>query len=109
MIVLAQNRCISCMNPIDSPVCPYCGYPAHRQNETHQLPVGTMLRGRYQVGRVLGQGGFGITYIAWDTLMENVVAVKEFYPGSTVNRNADHSAAVAVTVSVQCTIGIFFL
>jgi len=91
---LAQNRCISCMNVIDSPVCPYCGYPVHNQTQPHQLPVGTMLRGRYQVGRVLGQGGFGITYIAWDTLMENVVAVKEFFPGSTVNRNTAYSPTV---------------
>lgn len=91
---MAQNRCISCMNVIDSPVCPYCGYPVHSQTQPHQLPVGTMLRGRYQVGRVLGQGGFGITYMAWDTLMENVVAVKEFYPGSTVNRNTAYSPTV---------------
>ena len=91
---MAQNRCISCMNVIDSPVCPYCGYPVHNQTQPHQLPVGTMLRGRYQVGRVLGQGGFGITYMAWDTLMENVVAVKEFFPGSTVNRNTAYSPTV---------------
>ena len=94
MRILAQTRCISCMNAIDSAVCPYCGYPVHTRNEPHQLPVGTMLRGRYQVGRVLGQGGFGITYMAWDTLMENVVAVKEFFPGSTVNRNTAYSPTV---------------
>lgn len=82
------------MNVIDSPVCPHCGYPVHSQTQPHQLPVGTMLRGRYQLGRVLGQGGFGITYIAWDTLMENVVAVKEFFPGSTVNRNTAYSPTV---------------
>ena len=98
---MAHDRCISCLNPIDSPVCPHCGYPVHRQNEIHQLPVGTVLRGRYRLGRVLGQGGFGITYMAWDTLMETVVAVKEFYPGSTVNRNADLSAAVQCNTAMM--------
>ena len=48
--------CISCQNTIESPVCPHCGYPVHSQNEPHQLPVGTLLRNRYQVGKVLGQG-----------------------------------------------------
>ena len=86
--------CISCQNTIDLPVCPYCGYPVQPQNEPHQLPVGTMLRNRYQVGRVLGQGGFGITYLGRDTLMETTVAIKEFYPSGVVNRRSEVSTHV---------------
>ena len=86
--------CISCQKTIESPVCPYCGYPAKPQNEPHQLPVGTMLRGRYQVGQVLGQGGFGITYLGRDTLLETTVAIKEFYPSGIVTRD-NGSARVA--------------
>ena len=86
--------CISCQNTIDSPVCPHCGYPAHSQNEPHQLPVGTLLRNRYQVGKVLGQGGFGITYLGRDTLMETTVAIKEFYPSGVVNRRSEMSTQV---------------
>ena len=89
-----ERRCISCQVPIDSEVCPYCGYPVHSQSEAHQLPVGTMLRNRYQVGRVLGQGGFGITYLGWDTLMETTVAIKEFYPSGVVNRRSEVSTHV---------------
>jgi len=89
-----ERRCVSCQAPIDSEVCPYCGYPVHSQSEPHQLPVGTMLRNRYQLGKVLGQGGFGITYVGWDTLMETVVAVKEFYPTGVVNRRSEVSTHV---------------
>ena len=86
--------CISCQGHIDSPVCPHCGYPVRPQNESHQLPVGTMLRNRYQVGKVLGQGGFGITYVGRDTLLETTVAIKEFYPSGMVNRRNDVSTRV---------------
>ena len=86
--------CISCQNTIESPVCPHCGYPVHSQNEPHQLPVGTLLRNRYQVGKVLGQGGFGITYLGRDTLMETTVAIKEFYPSGVVNRRSEMSTQV---------------
>ena len=87
-----EQRCLSCMQMIEGDNCPYCGYPSRITNESHQLAVGTMLRKRYQIGRVLGQGGFGITYLGWDTLMRRTVAVKEFYPtfdsivGQTVSK-----------------------
>lgn len=93
---MEQYRCPSCMQPITSPVCPYCGFPGHQPNESHQLPVGTMLRGRYQIGRVLGQGGFGITYLGWDTLLENKIAIKEYYPSGAVTRSCTQS------LDVQC-------
>ena len=44
------------------------------------LPVGTKLRGgAYTIGKVLGQGGFGITYKGSDTRLHRVVAIKEFF------------------------------
>jgi len=91
------GRCLSCMKEINSRVCPYCGHPVQQINERHQLPVGTMLRGRYQLGKVLGQGGFGITYLAWDELLRMPVAVKEFYPNSIVYRRT------TVSYGVECT------
>lgn len=46
-----------------------------------QLAVGTPLaNGKYVIGRCLGQGGFGITYLCWDTNLDVTVAVKEYYP-----------------------------
>lgn len=50
------------------------------------LPQGTILAGQYVIGRVLGQGGFGITYQATDHKTGQMVAVKEFFPDSMAAR-----------------------
>ena len=44
------------------------------------LPANTVLNGDYRIERVVGSGGFGITYEAEDLALGNVVAVKEYYP-----------------------------
>ena len=97
---MEQRRCFGCMELTDQPVCPRCGWSAQHNNEFHQLPVGTVLADKYLVGRALGQGGFGITYIGWDTNLDIRVCVKEFFPMSTVNR--DHS--IANTVNCNATV-----
>ena len=50
------------------------------------LPVGTVLAGQYVIQKVLGQGGFGITYAAVDHKDGRKVAVKEFFPDSMATR-----------------------
>ncbi len=92
---MEQRRCFGCMELTEQAVCPRCGWGAEQNNEPHQLPVGTILAGKYQVGRVLGQGGFGITYLGWDLNLDIRVCIKEFFPASAVNR--DHSRTSAVT------------
>ena len=81
------HRCSGCMGITEKAVCEKCGWPVGKNNEIHQLPVGTKLRGQYSVGRVLGQGGFGITYLGWDDHLDIPVAIKEFYPKSLVERH----------------------
>ena len=92
---MEQRRCFGCMELTEQAVCPRCGWGVGQNNEPHQLPVGTILAGKYQVGRVLGQGGFGITYLGWDLNLDIRVCIKEFFPASAVNR--DHSRTSAVT------------
>lgn len=56
---------------------------------TDALPAGTALSDRYVTGKVIGSGGFGITYLAYDTEAEKKVAVKEYYPRGAAVRSPD--------------------
>lgn len=80
--------CLNCFSRRGAyDVCPYCGYLAGTvPAEGYILHPGSLLRGRYVVGTVLGAGGFGITYRAWDTTLNILVAIKEFFPQSLVSR-----------------------
>lgn len=100
---MALRRCSGCMSVITEEVCPHCGCSVRQNNDSNQLPVGTVLRNQYQVGRVLGQGGFGITYIGWDTYLDMAVAIKEFYPSAWVNRDVTQSYSVRVNTQDQIT------
>lgn len=84
-----SKRCMGCMNVYDEQydVCPYCGYvdgtPA---KEAYHLIPGTLLHGKYIVGKVIGYGGFGVTYVGWDNVLEQKVAIKEYLPGEFATR-----------------------
>jgi serine/threonine protein kinase len=86
-----DDLCMGCMEPrAGATTCRACGYvegtpPA---NPVH-LPPRTLLRDHIVLGRVLGHGGFGIAYLAWDQDLEVKVAVKEFLPGDFATRSAD--------------------
>lgn len=67
------------------------------EENLHCLRKGTRLIGRYTIERVLGQGGFGITYLGIDELHEKKVAIKEFFPQGIVTRNIEYEDAVTVT------------
>ncbi len=83
-----KKLCGNCFNPIKNEPCPYCGYKksAYRP-EPGALPVESVLMGRYSVGEVLGKGGFGVTYKAYDIRNDRIVAVKEYYPNGLVHRD----------------------
>ena len=81
------NRCPGCMEPSQENPCSRCGFDSQRPSGMeYALPLNTILAGKYVVGRVLGQGGFGITYIGWDLALERKVAIKEYYPSGQVSR-----------------------
>lgn len=69
--------------------CPYCGFDdTYAPELTHQLRPFTVLNGKYLVGSVLGEGGFGITYIGYDLNLELRIAIKEFYPNGFCRRES---------------------
>ena len=78
--------CMAKTAPIDGK-CPVCGCDVNVENAPHQLPVNTILYGRYLVGRVLNAGSFGITYIGYDLKLDGRVAIKEYYPSGAANRS----------------------
>jgi len=84
----ADSLCMCCMSIKNSNgICQNCGFDENNyQLSPHHLPVRTILNGKYLVGRVLGEGGFGITYLGWDLNLDLKIAIKEFYPTGFVMR-----------------------
>ena len=85
-----QTLCYNCFQHVEDPSvpCPYCGFDLgeNQQKFPVALRAGTVLNDRYIVGRVLGQGGFGITYVAFDTQLQARVAIKEYMPSEMATR-----------------------
>lgn len=85
-----NNLCLGCMKEKGTYIiCPYCAYEEGTASESLQhLPPGTVLQGKYLIGRVLGQGGFGITYISWDMTLDLKLAIKEYFPLGIASRSS---------------------
>lgn len=88
-----NHLCLGCMRYLDSPdePCPACGWGRSKQNAIHQLMAGSRLSSKnnaeeYIIGMAIGEGGFGITYLAWDIHRQQKVAIKEFYPSDIAGR-----------------------
>lgn len=97
-----KKYCMRCMCMFEKgDVCPKCGEIKPQKKLPHLLLPGTILKERYLVGYALGQGGFGITYIGCDLVLNLRVAIKEYYPNGSVNRNIDVSSEVTVTDSTK--------
>ncbi len=84
------DRCPNCMQalPNGDDVCPYCGFgvSTYEEKATCLKPF-TVLQNKYMIGRVIGIGGFGITYIGWDLNLQTYIAIKEYFPGSLASRD----------------------
>ena len=86
-----MNRCYSCFKEYDEEydICPFCGTEKIiSPNDPIDLLPGTVLADRYILGETVGSGGFGIIYKAWDTKLETVIAVKEFFVSRLMTRAA---------------------
>lgn len=93
-----EHICYGCFQekPDGASVCPHCGFCAEEEQPFLALPMGTLLNGRYMTGKVLGVGGFGITYLCYDLTLEIKVAIKEYMPSSLATRHSD-KYSVALT------------
>lgn len=76
-----KNRCANCFCEIKSEPCPNCGYSKKTAaSDAEALPRGTKLAEKYIVGGVIGCGGFGKTYLAFDIKSDKTLAIKEYFP-----------------------------
>ena len=104
-------RCAGCFREIgQEQLCPLCGLDQEaerrRRSASKALPIMYRLAGKYDLGRMLGAGGFGITYLARDITNGQLVAVKEFFPSEFCDRAGDgrvipHRSQEAFSKSVQ--------
>jgi len=81
---------MGCMAPMEEQerICRHCGYQKNTDvKEAYYLLPHTVLKEKYLIGRVLGYGGFGVTYIGWDEILQRKVAVKEYLPSDFATRS----------------------
>ncbi len=84
-----NNICAFCFNQKGySAVCPHCGYEEKISATANHLRPRTLLQNRYLIGALIGIGGFGIVYKAFDLKLNRVIAIKELFPPGLVNRIA---------------------
>ncbi len=98
-----ETVCVGCMqDDSGAPVCPICGRPfeAPAQNPLQMRPR-TLLHEQYLIGRALGHGGFGVTYLAWDTGLATRLAVKEYLPQGVAGRAANTTQVMAYSDSTK--------
>ncbi len=83
-----SELCFGCMEARDSgEFCPRCGYQHGSQpTSAIYLVPGTVLQDQYVIGRTLGHGGFGVTYLGFDSVLQRKIAVKEYLPASLASR-----------------------
>ena len=90
-----HQHCINCLREsagLYNYPCVECGWsPEQHVTSGLYLSPGTILHGQYQIARMLGHGGFGITYLAWNNLLEIKLAIKEYMPRDFATRNTTNS------------------
>ena len=94
-----NTTCISCFKQHAQSInpCPDCGFDESTAEQApHLLRARTILNGKYLVGKVLGQGGFGITYVGLDINLGLRIALKEYYPSGFVTRETTSTSAATV-------------
>ena len=83
-----MEMCPDCFgNNVADGICADCGFNLNEYVwEDYQLPLFTVIGGKYIIGRVIGEGGFSITYTAYNSELNAKYAVKEYYPAEISGR-----------------------
>ena len=109
-----MKLCMGCMNEIDDAEvkCPVCGYIEEKQAESVFLPPGTILEGKYIVGRALGYHGYTVTYIGMDAEKNRKVWIHEYLPIDFSTRSGGESRVTIYSGDALAKFGqglVFFL
>ena len=93
--------CMGCMSmkPSDAERCPNCGFSELEENLPNQLKTHTVLNDRYIVGKALNENGESVLYLAYDTVKEEKVYIREFLPDTICTRKRDSSE---IAVNSNC-------
>lgn len=85
-----NNLCPGCMNEkLADGKCPICGYNPEEPVNPMFLRPGSMLDGRYMIGKATDNNGEGITYLGYDTVTATTVNIREFFPLGLCERSED--------------------
>ena len=98
-----RMRCFNCMAELGEPdgICPKCGWDnQNRVNGEGKLEQ-MVLENRYLVGKALGRGGFGVTYIGFDLNLSHRVAIKEFFPLTLAYRQNDMTTVCPYSGNIE--------
>lgn len=94
--VKIKNVCLNCFWELGPDrICPNCKRRAIETGLGHHLPVRSILDKKYLIGNVIGEGGFGITYCAWNLQTTTKVAIKEYFPSGNVSRDSKHFQVIS--------------
>lgn len=109
-LVDPNKLCMGCMELLERPEagCPHCGFCIQDYRQVkNSLPLYEILNGKYLVGKVIGVGGFGITYIGWDFYQGRKVCIKEYFPRGVAARLTEDEKAVHGEISVQYSVDVY--
>lgn len=85
-----MKLCMGCMNQMEDhmSVCPYCGFnEAQLRQESYYLAPGTVVGGKYIVGKPMSYGGYTVTYLGMDAEKNRKVMIKEYLPSDFSTRS----------------------
>lgn len=95
-----RRLCPGCMNEWGKPdqACPVCGFIRNKyERAARWLPLYTVLERKIMIGKVIGEGGFGITYMGWDLNLQVRVAVKEYFPMGLATRETGQGRSCSIS------------